>query len=66
MATRCSILAWNTPWTKEPASLQPMGFKESDINERVCVCVCVCVCVYTHRSSLKNSISDFSEVNYLV
>ena len=46
MATRSSILAWNTPWTKEPASLQPMGFKESDINERVCVCVFVCVCIH--------------------
>ena len=42
MATRSSILAWNTPWAKEPASLQPMGFKESDIN------ACVCVYVYIH------------------
>ena len=42
MATHSSILAWNTPWTKEPANLQPMGFKESDINE------CVCVYIYIH------------------
>ena len=25
MATRSSILAWKTPWTEEPAVLQPMG-----------------------------------------
>ena len=41
MATRSSILAWKTTWTKEPARLQSMGFKESDINE------CVCIYIYT-------------------
>ena len=25
MATRSSILAWRTPWTKEPGRLQSMG-----------------------------------------
>ena len=30
MATHSSILAWEIPWTKEPARLQFMGFQESD------------------------------------
>ena len=25
MATHSSILAWRTPWTKEPGGLQPTG-----------------------------------------
>ena len=25
MATHCSILAWETPWTEEPGRLQSMG-----------------------------------------
>ena len=25
MATHCSVLAWETPWTEEPGGLQPMG-----------------------------------------
>ena len=25
MATHSSILAWETPWTEEPAGLQPIG-----------------------------------------
>ena len=25
MATHCSILAWKSPWTEEPGSLQSMG-----------------------------------------
>ena len=25
MATHCSILAWEIPWTEEPAGLQSMG-----------------------------------------
>ena len=29
MATRCSILAWRTPWTEEPGSLQTIGSQES-------------------------------------
>ena len=28
MAIRCSILAWEIPWTEEPGRLQPMGRKE--------------------------------------
>ena len=28
MATHSSILAWRTPWTKEPGGLQSMGHKE--------------------------------------
>ena len=31
MATRCSILAWEIPWTEEPGGLQSMGSKESDM-----------------------------------
>ena len=33
MATCFSILAWRIPWTEEPASLQSMGLKESDMTE---------------------------------
>ena len=32
MATHCSI-AWETPWTEEPARLQFMGSTESDTTE---------------------------------
>ena len=31
MATRCSILAWEIPWTEEPGGLQSMGHKELDM-----------------------------------
>ena len=30
MATHCSILAWEIPWTEEPAGLGFMGWQESD------------------------------------
>ena len=34
MATRSSILGWETPWTEEPGGLQSMGVeKESDTTE---------------------------------
>ena len=29
MATRCSILAWTTPWTEEPGELQSIGSQKS-------------------------------------
>ena len=29
MATRSSILAWETPWTEEPGGLQSMGSQKS-------------------------------------
>ena len=31
MATHCSILAWEIPWTEEPGGLQSMGHKELDM-----------------------------------
>ena len=30
MATHCSNLAWEIPWTEEPGRLQSMGSQESD------------------------------------
>ena len=33
MATHSSILAWQIPWTEEPAGLQSMGHKELDMTE---------------------------------
>ena len=30
MATHCSILAWEIPWTEEPAGLGFMRWQESD------------------------------------
>jgi len=33
MATHSSILAWEIPWTEEPAGYCPMGHKESDMTE---------------------------------
>ena len=27
MATHCSILAWEIPWTEEPGELQSMGLQ---------------------------------------
>ena len=33
MAAHSSILAWRTPWTKEPGGLQSMDHKESDTTE---------------------------------
>ena len=35
MATHSSILAWETPWTKEPGGLQSTGRKQSDATEHV-------------------------------
>ena len=29
MATHCSILAWEIPWTEEPGGLQSMGSQKS-------------------------------------
>ena len=29
IATHCSILAWEIPWTDEPYMLQSMGFQKS-------------------------------------
>ena len=31
MATHCSILAWEIPWTEERGGLQSMGSQESDM-----------------------------------
>jgi len=32
MATHCSILTWEIPWTEEPGGIQSMGVtKESDM-----------------------------------
>ena len=31
--THSSILAWRIPWTEDPAGLQSMGLKESDMTE---------------------------------
>ena len=33
IATHSSILAWETPWTEEPGSLQSMGSQELDTIE---------------------------------
>ena len=33
METHSSILAWEIPWTEEPASLQSMGLQELDTTE---------------------------------
>ena len=35
MATHSSILAWRTPWTEEPAGLQPWGCTELDMTEQL-------------------------------
>ena len=37
MATHSSILAWESPWTKEPSGLyySPWGHKESDMTEQL-------------------------------
>ena len=32
MATRSSILAWETPWTEEPSGLQSMGLQRTGHN----------------------------------
>ena len=33
MATHCSILAWEIPWTEEPGGYSPWGHKELDTTE---------------------------------
>ena len=33
MATHSSILAWRTPWTKEPGRLRSIGWQELDMTE---------------------------------
>ena len=43
MATHCSILALDIPWTEEPAGYNPRGGKESDMTEQLNHCCC-CFC----------------------
>ena len=33
MATHCSILAWEIPWTEEPGGLQSIGSQKSDTTQ---------------------------------
>ena len=35
MANHFSTLAWKSPWTEEPGSLQSMGLLESDTTEQL-------------------------------
>ena len=35
MAIHSSILAWKISWAEEPARLQSMGSRESDMTERL-------------------------------
>ena len=35
MATHCSILTWEIPWTEEPGGPQFMGLQELDMNEQL-------------------------------
>ena len=35
MATHSSVLAWQIPWTEEPAGYSPWGCNESDTTERL-------------------------------
>ena len=35
MATHSGILAWRTPWTQEPGTLQSMRSQESDMTQRL-------------------------------
>ena len=35
MAIHCIILAWKTPWTKDPKGYSPKGRRESDTTERL-------------------------------
>ena len=35
MATHSSILAWEIPWTKEPARLQSMGWQVLDMTQQL-------------------------------
>ena len=38
MATHLGVLAWRTPWTKEPDGLQPMGSQRvgRDLSDEHC------------------------------
>ena len=36
MATHCSVLAWEIPWTEEPGGLQFVGSQELDMTEHAC------------------------------
>ena len=44
-ATHSSILAWRIPWTEEPGGLRSVGFKESDMKERLTLSL------YTHTNT---------------
>ena len=35
MATHCSILAWEIPWTEEPGGQQSTGSQDLDTTERL-------------------------------
>ena len=48
-ASHSSILAWKTPWTKEPGELQSIGLQRVGHDwsnlAHACIYVCECVCV---------------------
>ena len=52
MATHCSILAWEIPWTEEPGTLQPMDLQESDTTERLST-------QSTHKTDLNSNSGSF-------
>ena len=39
ITTHSSILAWKTPWKKEPGGLQSKGCKELDTTKNVCMLI---------------------------
>ena len=48
-ATHFSILAWRTPWTKEPGGCNPWGHKELDMIEHAYSRAHICARNHTHN-----------------
>ena len=56
VGTYSSILAWEIPWTEEPAWLQSVGLQRvgHDLATKPpppCLDICVCVCVYVYTTA---------------
>jgi len=67
-ATHSSILAWEIPWTEEPAGLQSMDHKESDTVEQIIFSLShthegMCLHKHLHMNIHRNLIRIESEIN---
>ena len=62
MAPRSRILAWRIPWTEEPGKPQSMGFKESDMTERLTLSLTTRISIYLFFVGRGNTIQPTTKI----